>query len=180
MVAVPEGDRLVAAEPDRALRVDVVERAREGDDPDLHSMPSTAATGVSTETVKSSITGLESRVAAIWRTSPRISSVSSPANSSSNRLPWRTSVTPEKPSRGSAPRTAFPWGSRISGLGMTSTTTRATGALLREGCECGLSLVARRWRSSGARALPPGECHALDGARGLRQQGGVAETLPLV
>ena len=32
--------------------------------------------------------------------------------------------TEVKPSRGSAPRTALPWGSRISGLGMTSTTMR--------------------------------------------------------
>src|SRR6478735_12476252 len=126
------------------------------------------------------MTGLESNVSAILSTSASTASVTSPANSSSNRLPWRTSVTPEKPSRGRAPSTALPWGSRISGLGMTSTTTRATGALLREGCECAASLVASRWRASGARALPPGERRALDGARGLRKQGGVAEPLPLV
>src|SRR5262245_46591625 len=34
---------------------------------------------------------------------------------------------PSKPRRGSARCTAWPWGSRISGLSMTSTTTRATG-----------------------------------------------------
>ena len=43
VVAVPERDRLVAADADRALRVDVVERAGEGDDADLHAVlaPST-------------------------------------------------------------------------------------------------------------------------------------------
>ena len=34
---MPERDRLVAADADRALRVDVVERAGEGDDADLHA-----------------------------------------------------------------------------------------------------------------------------------------------
>ncbi|GAA1476934.1 hypothetical protein GCM10009623_13800 [Nocardioides aestuarii] len=43
VVAVPERDRLVAADRDRAARVVVVERAREGDDPDLHSATSLAA-----------------------------------------------------------------------------------------------------------------------------------------
>ncbi len=37
VVAVPQRDRLVATDPDRALGVGVVERTREGDDPDLHS-----------------------------------------------------------------------------------------------------------------------------------------------
>ncbi len=66
---MPERDGLVAAERDGALGVDVVEGAREGDDADLHATVSTAAGAVSTETVKSSITGLDSSVSAIWRTS---------------------------------------------------------------------------------------------------------------
>src|SRR5690606_9149959 len=45
---------------------------------------------------------------------------------------WRTDVNWVKPRRGSAPTTALPCGSRISGLGMTSTTTRPTGAPWRE------------------------------------------------
>ena len=61
---MPERDRLAAGEPDRAGRVAVVERAGEGDDADpRHVRPS------STRTVKSSITGLASRVSArsrIW------------------------------------------------------------------------------------------------------------------
>src|SRR5215213_10125441 len=79
------------------------------------------------------MTGLERSVWAISRTSSRIASVISPSNSSSKRLPWRTSVTPRNPKRGRAPRTAFPCGSRISGLGMTSTTTRGTKSSWWEG-----------------------------------------------
>ena len=41
VVAVPQGDRLAAGQPDGALGVGVVERAGEGDDPDLHGWPST-------------------------------------------------------------------------------------------------------------------------------------------
>ena len=40
-------------------------------------------------------------------------------------------VTPATPRRCSAPATAWPWGSRISGLGITSTTTLATTSSLR-------------------------------------------------
>ena len=69
---MPERDRLVAADPDRALGVDVVERAREGDDADLH------AAGLHAETSKFSITGLESSVSAICRTCSSTSSVTSP------------------------------------------------------------------------------------------------------
>ena len=73
VVAVPERDGLVAADADGALGVDVVEGTGEGDDPDLHARPSPAATSAtewsSTWTSKSSITGLESRVSAIWATS---------------------------------------------------------------------------------------------------------------
>ena len=72
------------------------------------------------------MTGLESSVSAILRTSASVSSDASPDTSTSKRLPWRTSTTPSNPSRGSAPSTALPCGSRISGLGITSTTYRAT------------------------------------------------------
>src|SRR5690606_9633249 len=51
-------------------------------------------------------------------------SSTSPSTSSSKRLPCRTATKPSSPSRGSAPATALPCGSRISGLGMTSTTMR--------------------------------------------------------
>ena len=47
-----------------------------------------------TVTVKSSITGLASRVSAIRRTSASRASSGSPSSSTSNRLPCRTSVTP--------------------------------------------------------------------------------------
>ena len=60
VVAVPERDGVVAADPDGALGVDVVEGAGEGDDPDPHASSST-------RTVKFSITGLESSVSAICR-----------------------------------------------------------------------------------------------------------------
>src|SRR5688500_12359343 len=70
------------------------------------------------------MTGLDRSVSAISRTSARVASSAS-STSSSNRLPCRTSMMPSKPSRGSAPCTALPWGSRISGLGITSTITRA-------------------------------------------------------
>src|SRR5690606_30860887 len=51
------------------------------------------------------------------------SSVTSPSTVSSNRLPWRTWVNCPSPIRPRAPATAWPWGSRISGFGMTSTIT---------------------------------------------------------
>ena len=70
--------------------------------------------------------------------------MSSPSTSSSNRLPWRTSVMPVNPSRGRAPWTALPWGSRISGFGMTLTTTRATGGSWR-----GTSSTSRGASSTG-------------------------------
>jgi hypothetical protein len=48
VVAVPQGDGLVPADADRALSVDVVEGAGEGDDPYPHEISPTA---ISTETV---------------------------------------------------------------------------------------------------------------------------------
>src|SRR3954451_4083249 len=70
------------------------------------------------------MTGLASRVSAIC-----VSSASSgaPSTSRTKCLPWRTLRTPACPSRPSAPSTACPWGSLISGLRTTSTTTRGTG-----------------------------------------------------
>src|SRR5919107_544356 len=76
------------------------------------------------------MTGFESSRSAISSIWARRLSVSSPSTSSSKRLPWRTSVTPSRPSRGRAPWTALPWGSRISGFSMTLTTTRGTAPIL--------------------------------------------------
>ena len=102
------------------------------------------------------MTGLDSSVSAIRCTSASTASVTSPSISSSKRLPWRTSLTPAKPRRGSAPCTALPCGSRISGLGMTSTTTRGTGGswggvLGRGGCAPSLGVAAADWCMS----MPP-------------------------
>src|SRR5699024_8671308 len=83
-----------------------------------------------TETT-SSITGLDRTSSAARRA--RASPSSDPSTSSSKRLPWRTSVIPVRPSRGSAAATALPCGSRISGFGMTSTTTRA---ISEDSCYC--------------------------------------------
>src|SRR6478752_253836 len=167
VVAVPERDRLVAADRDGATGIDVVERAGEGDDTDLHARPASCATSAtecsSTCTSKSSMTGLDSSVPATSSIRASTSGVISPSTWSSNRLPCRTSVTRSNPSRGSAPSTALPWGSRISGLGMTSTTTRATGMLL--GDRVGRALPILRSR----RAIVPG---GHDGGRGRYARGG--------
>src|SRR5690606_730238 len=129
LVLVPERHGFGAGQSDRALRVPVVEAARESDDADTsgHFAASATASSDSTRTVKSSITVLARKDSA--RSWMRASAASStgPSTSSSKRFPWRTSEIPSKPSRGSARCTAWPWGSRISGLSMTSTTTRATG-----------------------------------------------------
>src|SRR5690606_18070118 len=125
VVAVPQRDRLGAAETHGAQRVAVVERAGEGHHTDAHQASSTSRAATS------SITGFDSRVSAASRREASTSSVTSPSTSSSNRLPWRTEAMPSKPRRGSAAATALPCGSRISGFGMTWTTTRGMGALLR-------------------------------------------------
>src|SRR5690606_5186090 len=82
--AVPEGDGLGTGETDRPLRVAVVERARERDDPDArgHSTTSMPTT--------SSMTEFDRISSAIFLT---VSSVASSAVStvSSKRLPMRTS-----------------------------------------------------------------------------------------
>src|SRR6478752_2986160 len=87
----------------------------------LSSTASTASSRMRTETT-SSMTGLDRSVSAASRAAERCSSVTSPSTVSTKRLPWRTSVNPLNPSRGRAPLTACPCGSRISGLSMTSTT----------------------------------------------------------
>src|SRR5699024_6313826 len=95
------------------------------------------------------------------------SSVSGPSIASSNRLPWRTPVKPVNPRRGSAPATALPCGSRISGFGMTSTTTRAIGAdsCSAVGCWSRGEATARSYRavrpalaSSLQSGTDPGRC----------------------
>src|SRR6476661_741224 len=148
-VAVPERDGLAAALADGTRRVTVVERTGERDDADLHcasspdspgASPSPAtpassdspvasasplsplASTASTVSTTSSMTGLDRSVSAASRAAVRCSSVTSPSTVSTKRLPWRTSVNPLNPSRGRAPLTACPWGSRIAGLSMTSTT----------------------------------------------------------
>src|SRR5665647_1436272 len=141
VVGVPEGDRGGARQPHGPCRVPVVEAAGEGDDADprgtgagvgvggghCHGCTCAAVPASCTSTATtSSITGLDSRVSAARRTASSTSAVTSPSTSSSNRLPWRTPVNPWNPSRGRAEATALPCGSRISGLGITSTTTRPT------------------------------------------------------
>src|SRR5690606_5214697 len=114
--AVPEGDRLGAGDAHRALRVAVVQRAREGDDPDAdgHSATSTPTT--------SSMTELESTSSATRRASASTSSVTSPSTVSSKRLPIRTWLKDSTPRRATRAETALPCGSSSSALGMTSTT----------------------------------------------------------
>src|SRR6478609_9048079 len=95
--AVPEGDGLGAGDAHGALRVAVVERAREGDDPDAYghsttSMPTT-----------SSITEFDSTSSAMRVASASSSSVTSPSTVSSKRLPMRTSEKPSTPRRANAP-----------------------------------------------------------------------------
>src|SRR3954466_2945633 len=99
------------------------------------------------------MTVLARNVSASFSMSASTASVTS-ATSSSNRLPWRTSVTPVNPRRGRAPRTALPCGSRISGLGMTSTTTRGTnGSWVAGGSGAAQS---RRLRHTGCMSMPAG------------------------
>ena len=65
-VAVPERDRVTAGPPYRPGRVTVVERPREGDDPDPHQRPasaSSARSGPAARTLTtSSMTGFDSSV----------------------------------------------------------------------------------------------------------------------
>src|SRR5690606_12345092 len=103
--AVPQGDRLGAGDAHGALRIAVIQRTGEGDDPDADghwptSMPTT-----------SSITELESTSSARRRASASTSSVTSPSTVSSKRLPIRTWLKPSTPRRAKAPETALPCGS---------------------------------------------------------------------
>src|SRR6185312_478734 len=120
-VGVPQADRPGTGQPDRTRRIDVVKRAGESDDP--HSR----GHDCSLLTDQSSITVFAKRDSAI---SARVSSSMLSSTSSSKRLPCRTSDTPSKPRRPSAPTIACPCGSRISALGITCTTTLATAITL--------------------------------------------------
>src|SRR5699024_2018251 len=121
VAGVPQPHRFGAGQPHGAGGVPVVQAAGEGDHTDAAHQRASAGSAVPacsaqcTETT-SSITGLESTSSATLRALARASSVAGPSISSSNRLPWRTPVKPVKPRRGSAPATALPCGSRISGL----------------------------------------------------------------
>ena len=88
----------------------------------------------STRIVKSSITGLASSLSAISRAWSRSAHRRTRSRSAGRCGRRRRRSTP---SRGSALATAWPCGSRISGLSMTSTTTRATGTP-----DCGAQLGA--------------------------------------
>src|ERR1700744_2082827 len=116
-VGVPQADRLGTDGTHCTGSVHVVERSGKGDDatPGRH--------GGSRLTVQSSITVLASGDSAI---SARAESSTLSSTSSSNRLPCRTFEIPACPSRPNAPTIAWPCGSRISPLGITCTTTRAT------------------------------------------------------
>ena len=129
VVAVPERDRLAAGEADRARGVAVVERAREGDDADPHAAHGRSSTRhgeVLDHRVGEQRLGGISRIWASARLVDR------------RRRPRARSACPAgrrrcRRSRGGAGAwcTAWPCGSRISGLSMTSTTTRAIRALRR-------------------------------------------------
>src|SRR6478609_813291 len=185
-VAVPERDGLAAALADGTRRVTVVERTGERDDADLHcasspdspaasassaspaasaaSAASTASSRMRTETT-SSMTGLDSSVSAASRAAVRCSSVTSPSTVSTKRLPWRTSVNPLNPSRGRAPLTACPCGSRISGLSMTSTTMLP----ISGGSPCaGWAVVASRRTGRVYRAPPRRQDNRLNATGGRR------------
>src|SRR3982750_454194 len=108
------------------------------------------------------MTGLASRVSAIC-----FSSASSgvPSTSRTKCLPWRTPRTPSWPSRPRAPSTACPWGSEISGLRTTSTTTRGTctrvpGPIFSPDRRCG--------RQDGLFAPRPPMSSAAQGRKDLR------------
>src|ERR1700730_13859542 len=116
-VGVPQADRLGADGTHCTGSVHVVERSGKGDDADTRRHCGSRLT------VRSSITlwpSSDPAISASAESSPRSST------SSSNRLPCRTFEIPACPSRPSAPTIAWPCGSRISPLGITCTTTRAT------------------------------------------------------
>ena len=116
--AVPERDRLGAGDADRALRVAVVERTGEGDDPD-RGADVTPRPRCRRRPRSPSSRGCRRRSRGALAST---SSPTSPSTVSSKRLPMRTEVKSSTPSREKAPETAFPCGSSSSALGMTSTT----------------------------------------------------------
>ena len=100
----------------------------------------------------------------------RVASSTVSSTSSSKCLPCRTSVTAVTPRRCSAPATAWPCGSRISGLGITSTTTLGTASSLRR-CQSGPMQVTHFGHScvlldTGAARLADRPRDLLDGLRG--------------
>ena len=121
VVAVPEGHDVRTAQADRPAGVDVVERAGEGDDADLHAL----------DLVHVHLEVLDHRVGQqllgdlVHLREPGGGELA--LDLELEALALAHPADPSNPSRGRAPCTALPWGSRISGLSMTSTTTRATG-----------------------------------------------------
>src|SRR5690606_28433276 len=123
VVRVPEGHGLGAGEAHGAGSVAVVERPGERDDADAGAGRCCCHQLASAPQTTSSMTGFDRNVYAAPSAAASTYGVTSPSTSSPKRLPWRAPTNWVKPSRGSAPTTALPCGSRISGLGMTSTTT---------------------------------------------------------
>ena len=120
-VGVPQADRLGAGQPDRPAA------STSSSVPGNVMTPTRAVMTGSLLTDQSSITVFASSDSAI---SARVSSSMLSSTSSSKRLPCRTSETPPKPRRPSAPTIACPCGSRISAFGITCTTTLATAITL--------------------------------------------------
>src|SRR5699024_3746182 len=137
-IGVPQVHRFRTGQTHGTSGVPVIERSGEGDDSDrdpglgsglgeggiIGHSGHDASSATRTATTFS-ITGLDRSFSAASRACASTASVASPSTSSSNLLPCRTSPNPVKPSRVSPPTIALPCGSRISGLGITSTTTRA-------------------------------------------------------
>ena len=105
--------RATARRPRPPARRTARAASRSSSEPGKVTTPTRAPSAIrpaSTRTVKSSITGLESRVSAAPRTWASRSRSPRPSTSSSNRLPWRTSVNPSNPSRGGRRRRPGPAG----------------------------------------------------------------------
>ena len=125
-VAVPERDRLGAGQPHRARGVAVVQRAREGDDTDAGGHASGLRRRIDVV--------LDDRVGEQRVGEPRICAerglvgLALDLDLEALALPDVGDAVEAEPGQRAA--TAWPCGSRISGLSMTSTTTRATGLLV--------------------------------------------------
>src|SRR5699024_8601597 len=137
-VGVPQVHRFRPGQTHGTSGVPVIERSGEGDDSDRYSglgarlgeggiigdSGHDASSATRTATTFA-ITGVDARFSVASRAWESTSSVASPSISSSNLVPFRTSPNPVNPGRVSPPTIALPCGSRISGLGITSATTRA-------------------------------------------------------